>query len=70
MLAPPNRLIVVSNRLPFVLKKQDEAWSLVPGSGGRAHRRPDRTAHRVSESAGYRFVPVRGWQVPFNSQRS
>lgn len=34
MFAPPNRLIVVSNRMPFVLKKQDEAWSLVPGSGG------------------------------------
>jgi trehalose 6-phosphate synthase/phosphatase len=30
----PTRLLVVSNRLPFVLEKKDSGWTLRPGSGG------------------------------------
>jgi trehalose 6-phosphate synthase len=32
---PKNRLIIVSNRLPIVLKKRDDKkWAIAPGSGG------------------------------------
>lgn len=31
---PGNRLVVVSNRLPVVLKKIDDKWQFTPGSGG------------------------------------
>lgn len=35
MSAPPQRLVVVSNRLPYVLERQAEGtWGLKPGSGG------------------------------------
>lgn len=35
MFSTTGRLIVVSNRLPFVLKpREDQSWRLVPGSGG------------------------------------
>ena len=35
MAAPPQRLVVVSNRLPYVLDKQaGGGWALKPGSGG------------------------------------
>ena len=30
----PHRLLVVSNRLPIVLEKKDDGWTLKPGSGG------------------------------------
>lgn len=30
----PNRVIVVSNRLPVVLAKKDNRWTMEPGSGG------------------------------------
>jgi len=28
------KLIIASNRLPFVLERKDDSWNLVPGSGG------------------------------------
>lgn len=34
MLNQPKRLVVISNRLPFVIEKKEEDYHLVPGSGG------------------------------------
>ncbi len=34
MEAPKNRLIIVSNRLPIVLREAEKGWEVQPGSGG------------------------------------
>ena len=45
-MSPPSRLLIVSNRLPFVVAQDDGAWTLKPGSGGLVNALAPVLAHR------------------------
>jgi len=56
--SPSRRLLVVSNRLPFVLEKKREQWSLKPGSGGLVSALAPVLAHRGGVWIGWPGLPL------------
>lgn len=58
--ADPNheRLVVVSNRLPIVLQREDEGWTLEPGSGGLVSAMAPALAERGGTWIGWPGRPV------------
>jgi trehalose 6-phosphate synthase len=52
------RLIVVSNRLPVVLRQGDDGWELKPGSGGLVTALAPALSHRGGLWIGWPGVPV------------
>jgi trehalose 6-phosphate synthase/phosphatase len=57
-LSQNRRLIVVSNRLPVVLRRADEGWELKPGSGGLVTALAPALSHRGGLWIGWPGVPV------------
>lgn len=59
------RLIVVSNRLPVVLRQGEDGWELKPGSGGLVTALAPALSHRGGLWIGWPGVPVEpgdGWE--------
>ena len=52
------RLLVVSNRLPIVLEKNDGAWSLKPGAGGLVSALAPVLSHRGGVWIGWPGLPL------------
>jgi trehalose 6-phosphate synthase/phosphatase len=60
------RLLVVSNRLPIVLEKRDDGWSLKPGSGGLVSALAPVLSHRGGVWIGWpglALEPEGDWQA-------
>lgn len=60
------RLLVVSNRLPFVLDKRNDGWSLRPGSGGLVSALAPVLSHRGGVWIGWPGIPPESggdWQA-------
>jgi trehalose 6-phosphate synthase len=62
----PDRLIVVSNRLPIVLAKAEGRWTLRPGTGGLVSALAPVLTHRGGLWIGWPGLPLEnedGWQA-------
>src|SRR5919106_3156324 len=57
-LSPLDRLLVVSNRLPIVLDKKDDGWTLKPGSGGLVSALAPVLSHRGGLWIGWPGLPL------------
>ena len=53
-----HRLLVVSNRLPIVLEKKNDCWSLKPGSGGLVSALAPVLSHRGGVWIGWPGLPL------------
>jgi trehalose 6-phosphate synthase/phosphatase len=56
--ASTQRLLVVSNRLPIVLEKKEDEWSLKPGSGGLVSALAPVLSHRGGMWIGWPGLPL------------
>jgi trehalose 6-phosphate synthase len=54
----PQRLLVVSNRLPIVLEKQSDGWGLKPGAGGLVSALAPVLSHRGGVWVGWPGMPL------------
>ncbi|HYX24607.1 MAG TPA: trehalose-6-phosphate synthase, partial [Thermoanaerobaculia bacterium] len=54
----PQRLFVVSNRLPIVLEKKSAGWTLKPGSGGLVSAIAPVLSHRGGLWVGWPGLPL------------